>query len=185
MQSNDGVVSINLIGSNNKILNTNGVPIIFYSNDFESLEAQIFENEEFRKFLDSTIFTIENYSDSKIAYCFYKNIDNEDEYKYLVKEVEEWMPLEKKKNLANEYIHVIVDALYKDVYNMKFNWTENIDVDLNTIYDNINAKYKEKFNRLTMVNYIRAELKKYDLRDFNLDFVIMNVDSILRNKDKV
>ena len=56
MQSNDGVVSINLIGSNNKILNTNGVPIIFYSNDFESLEAQIFENEEFRKFLDSTIF---------------------------------------------------------------------------------------------------------------------------------
>ena len=185
MQSNDGVVSINLIGSNNKILNTNGVPIIFYSNDFESLEAQIFENEEFRKFLDSTIFTIENYSDSKISYCFYKNIDNKDEYKYLVKEVEEWMPLEKKKNLANEYIHVIVDALYKDVYNMKFNWTDNIDVDLNTIYDNINAKYKEKFNRLTMVNYIRAELKKYDLRDFNLDFVIMTVNSILRNKDKV
>ena len=100
-------------------------------------------------------------------------------------EVEEWMPLEKKKNLANEYIHAIVDALYKDVYNMKFNWTDNIDVDLNTIYDNINAKYKEKFNRLTMVNYIRAELKKYDLRDFNLDFVIMTVDSILRNKDKV
>ena len=92
---------------------------------------------------------------------------------------------EKKKNLDNEYIHVIVDALYKDVYNMKFNWTDNIDVDLNTIYDNINAKYKEKFNRLTMVNYIRAELKKYDLRDFNLDFVIITVDSILRNKDKV
>ena len=81
--------------------------------------------------------------------------------------------------------HNIIDALYKDVYNMKFNWTDNIDVDLNTIYDNINAKYKEKFNRLTMVNYIRAELKKYDLRDFNLDFVIMTVDSILRNKDKV
>jgi hypothetical protein len=173
------IVSVNIIGTNNKILNKDGIPILFYYDEKSNIEDALFTNNSFIEYLNTVLFTIENYSDAKISYCFYNEVNGKDEYDYVIKEVEDWKPFSDISiKLDEEYIKQIVNKLYRKIFETEFVWTMNFTIDITNFYNAVITKYPERFSSLTFIQYVRKELSKYDLKQHNVEYIITKLKSI-------
>lgn len=176
---NQKIVSVNIIGTNNKILNKDGIPILFYCDEESNIEDALFTNNVFIEYLNNILFTIENYSDAKISYCFYNEVDGKDEYDYVIKEVEDWKPFsEISIKLDEEYIKQIVNKLYRRIFESEFIWTMNFTTDIMTFYNAVITRYPERFSSITFIQYVRKELEQYNLKKHNTEYIITKLKSI-------
>lgn len=176
------IIAINVIGTNGKLLNPScptsigGAPFLFYCSDQDKADPDtVIQSEKFRKFIDENVLTVENYSSSRVSFCWY--IDGV--YRSKSIEVEKWIPLTDAGDLDNRFLKSICDRLLRRA-EIEDEITDS-DV-IEDTYKLVSSKYPGRFSRLTMFNYIREELKKIDLTEENYSHMIELIMKLKRNE---
>lgn len=176
------IIAINVIGTNGKLLNPSGpssvggAPFLFYCSDPDEVNPDVVtQSEKFRKFIDENVLTVENYSSSRVSFCWY--VDGE--YRSKSIEVEKWIPLTDAGDLDNRFLKSICLML---LYRAEIE-DEITDGDvIEDTYSLVSSKYPGRFSRLTMFNYIREELKKIDLTEENYSHMIELINVLKKDE---
>ena len=172
-------VAINVI-ADNKILNKNGVPILFYWDGKSNVIDEIKGQKVFMDFIKSKTLTVENYAYSAMTYfCFTEDENNNWEEKYNEKVIymQDLFPLSEQSDdeLAMSYVLNINIDLYNKVFASEYKKVSSSNkTNVKGIYDNIKSKYGTRVTPVTYVEYIRSELvKNYGkLSKENLNYII-------------
>ena len=172
-------VAINII-ADNKILNKNGVPILFYWDGKSNVIDEIKGQKVFMDFIKSKTLTVENYAYSAMTYfCFTEDENNNWEEKYNEKVIymQDLFPLSEQSDdeLAMSYVLNINIDLYNKVFASEYKKVSSSNkANVKGIYDNIKSKYGTRVTPVTYVEYIRSELvKNYGkLSKENLNYII-------------
>ena len=168
------IISLNFIHKNNKCLNPNKYPIIYFWDGINNIFDSMLGDIEFTNFLINNFCTIENYTNINI-YMNEFEIENES-YSQEILELQSIFPLTNKflESLSYVYIETILLDLYrisiKEEYKLLVE--SNIDNIIN-IYYILKDKYKERINSETLNKYILSQLQqKYNLNKDNCDEIL-------------
>lgn len=180
------LVAINII-DDNKLINKNGLPLMFYWDKEKDINISLKESKEFRQFIIDNICNISSYTKSKISYFYYiyNTKDNSEVYNEYINDIQKWLPLKEieETQFYEEYLINYMNYLYNCVYKKDFEFREKIFLkeDLKDIYNKIRERYNEsRVNRNTLINYLRSQLlSKENLSSENTDFIISKINEIL------
>ena len=187
----DSLVAIN-ITINDKILNKNNVPILFYwDGEGSSLTQAIYEDPSFRSLLFNTIINYDNYADAKLSFFYFLYENNEEKYIEdfsIVQNNLKLKDLDSEHNLFyKEYLLYHFLYLYKSAYHEDYKEDISIigiDDAILDIYDKIQEKYPKRVIKSTVINYIRGELQKNDhLSMENTDWIISQLEVLLTERE--
>lgn len=183
----DSLVALNVI-VNDKIINKNGVPILFYWNgESSSLIHNIYEDESFKSLLYNSVINYENYANAKLAFFYFKYEDDTEKYVEEFSIIQNEMKLsdldEETRMFYKMYLWNHFNFLYESAYHEKYADDISLfDMDgcILDIYDKIQNKYPKRVIKSTVINYIRGELQKTDnLSMKNTDWIIYQLETLL------
>ena len=187
----DSLVAINII-VNDKIINKNGVPILFYWNGESSLLTKaIYDDQNFKSLLYNTIINYDNYADAKLSFFYFLYENNEEKY------IEDFSIVQNEMKLSEldteqslfykEFLLYHFLYLYKSAYHEDYKEDISIigiDDAILDIYDKIQNKYPKRVIKSTVINYIRGELQKTDkLSMENTDWIIYQLENLLNERE--
>ena len=185
----DSLVAINII-VNDKIINKNGVPILFYWNGESTLIKDIYNDASFKSLLYNSVINYDNYANAKLSF-FYFTFEN-DEEKYtedfsIIQNELTLKDLEAEKSIFyKEYLLYHFLFLYKSAYHEDYREDISImgiDDAVLDIYDKIQEKYPKRVIKSTVINYIRGELQKTNnLSMENTDWIIYQLENLLNER---
>lgn len=197
----ESFVAIN-ITVDNVLSNPNGkkIPLLFYydgkplediDNDDEEIVASLFKDLKFStevyKFLN-----VDSYSTTSFSYFYF---EGEETYKESTVDLQDYLNIdiiqkdyfwEQYKDFWKDYVKKIFSYLYGCSYKgIVYEFNENdFNEDIRKCYDLLKIKNPNKIVKETVVNYVRYELhEKYKLNNSNIDFIISEVENILKNKN--
>ena len=188
----DSLVAINLI-VNDKIINKNGVPILFYwDGDSSSLLKDIYDDESFKSLLYNTVINYENYANAKLAFFYFKYDENNSENytegfdliqnEFLLSEIDD-----DNRMFYKFYLWKHFTFLYESAYHKTYDKEValfDIDDSILDIYDKIQNKYPKRVIKSTVINYIRGELQKTDnLLMENTNWIIFQLEKLLTERE--
>lgn len=185
----DSLVAFNII-SNNKLLNKNEVPVLFYWNGQTNLIESIFSDSGFYSFLKNTVFNIENYSIAKIG-LFYFKYNEVEVYNEEIHNIQDLVTLsnleDNDRSFYKQYLWKHFEYLYESAYHEKYAKEISLfDIDeyILDIYDKIQGKYPKRVIKTTVINYIRGELQNKDqLSIQNTDWIISQLENLLNERE--
>ena len=173
------IISVNVIGTDGKLVNPGdptGAPFLCYCNDISEADDLIMKSDRFREFINNNILIVENYSQSRVAFCWY--VDGQ--YNSRCVEVEKWIPLSEAGDLDMRFLKSICDNLLirAEIEEAR---SEDGDV-IDETYRLIAEKYPGRFSRLTMHHYISEELKKIDFTEENYLHMINLISKLKKDE---
>jgi hypothetical protein len=178
----ESLVAINVI-CNGKIINREGIPLLFYWNGETDVLEDIKENIDFKQWLeDEEILTnMESYINSHIAFFYFKTHD--EDYHDLTCNVQDLYNLDTLIEFKNDLLFECVYYLY----NKSFPERNGMHLAGNTLeqckiaIDMILEKYQDKILPETCKNAIRAYVQEH-YKDFNrLDEFMDYVNEVIFN----
>ena len=187
----DSLVALNVI-VNDKIINKNGVPILFYWNgESSSLVHDIYEDPSFKSLLYNTVINYDNYANAKLSFFYFLYEGEEEKY------VEDFSVIQNEMKLSDlddearmfykKYLWNHFKFLYESAYHEKYADDVSLfDMDecILDIYDQIQSKYPKRVIKSTVINYIRGELQKTDnLSMENTDWIIFQLEKLLTERE--
>ena len=183
----DYLVSLNIISATGKLLNRSNVPILYYwdNDDIIDLENKLFENKDWRNYIDDTCLNIKEYAESKIAYFKYNILtESIEENSFTIQHYYLLRDSESGKKLGLKYLVSIFKYLYKYALKEEYKIEDdqsNIDVIID-IYHILKERNQKKILPETVRNYILSELQqKYKLSTKNMDYVLEQYDDIIKD----
>jgi hypothetical protein len=187
----ESLVAINII-SEDKIINKNGTPLLFYWDGEQDIYEALKSDSGFNDFLMNSVINKDNYVHSYFSFFKYYLDENREEHyiedKINVQEFLKLKDLEQEKNLFyKEYLLDHFLYLYKSAYHEDYKEDISIigidDAILN-IYDIIQEKYPKRVIKSTVINYIRGELQNTDkLIIENVNWIIFKLDELLNERE--
>lgn len=185
----DSLVAINIV-VNDKIINKNGVPLLFYwDGKTDTLEEAIYNDKYFKTLLYDTILNVDNYANAKLSYFYFENEDEHyTEYHSIVQTVLTLDSLDDDSRMFyKNYLWNHFVFLYESAYHEKYDKEVtifNIDDHILEVYDQIQEKYPKRFIKSTVINYVRSELQQNDqLIMRNTDWIISQLELLLTDKE--
>ncbi len=174
---NDSLVAFNIYNKQtNKLLNKNRfMPILYYWNGEDDLLFEMINSDKFIKNYLKDIYDEDTLNKIAISY-FYFNYDDNREEKYTENDIliKDYVSFENlNKMVILDIIYYRLKSLYKICMNEEFfkNIKISLSENINNIYNEIKAKYKERVSKETIGNWIRSELNKnktYNSKNINL-----------------
>jgi hypothetical protein len=190
----ESFVSINIYKSSNindrttnELYNDNGVPLLYYCNDSTTLNDQLLNNNKFREFLNKHCFLLDIYENSFISYFYFKPDLEDDGYTQITLSLQEFIPLElmndNERIFYKSYLQKIFENLYINTFKKHYYADIMFDTDgiIKDIYSKIITKYKDKLTKLTIINFVRSELQKMNLKTNNIIYIINSLENILKD----
>jgi len=187
----DSLVALNVI-VNNKILNKNGVPILFYWNgESSSLVHDIYEDNSFKSLLYNTVINYDNYANAKLSFFYFLYENEQENYVEDFSIIQNEMKLsdldDESRMFYKMYLWNHFKFLYESAYHEKYaEGVSLFDMDecILDIYDKIQNKYPKRVIKSTVINYIRGELQKTDkLSMENTDWIIFQLEKLLTERE--
>ena len=187
----NSLVAINIITKDNKIVNKNRVPLLFYWDGTIDIYEAMHNSEDFINFLYNTVINKDNYTFATFAFFKYYTDDGEHYYEDKI-DVQIFLPFKNmspdkvqfyKLYLINHFLY-----LYKSAYHSDYNNGEEISImgvddAIIDIYDEIQHKYPKRVIKSTVINYIRGELQNTDkLSIDNCDWIINQLENLLNER---
>lgn len=186
----DSLVAINII-KDDKILNSKGIPLLFYWNGKNDVLESMYKDNEFKSYLYDLINSVELYTESKLAYFYFKYDNDEEQYNDSIVPIQDFLKLEDfpedKISFYKEYIWIHFSYLYKSVFQEEYDKDVNmlsIEDSILNIYDLIKEKHPKRVIKSTVLNYIRSELMKTNhLNMANTNWIIDRLERLLNEKE--
>ena len=187
----DTLVALNII-INDKIINKNGVPILFYWNgQSSSLIKDIYGDENFKSLLYNSVINYEDYTKAKLAYFYFIYENEEEKYVEDFSNIQDEICLsdldEESRMFYKLYLWNHFTFLYESAYHEKYDKEISLfDIDdyILDIYDKIQKKYPKRVIKSTVINYIRGELQKADnLSINNTNWIIYQLENLLNERE--
>ena len=187
----DSLVAIN-ITIDNRILNKNNVPILFYWNgEGTSLIRSIYEDPSFKSLLCNLVINYDNYADAKLSFFYFLYENDNEKYIEDFSIIQNEMKLSDLDEESRMFYKTYLWNHFKFLYESAYHKTYADDVSLFDmdecildIYDKIQEKYPKRVIKSTVVNYIRGELQKTDkLSIENTDWVISQLEKLLTERE--
>ena len=179
MDGKSVIVSLNVIGTGGKLVNPgshDGTPFLFYCNDESNVESIVTGSPKLREMIEKNVLTVENYSDARLAFCWYIN----EQYNSRCIDIERWIPLSEAGDLDMRFLRSICTHMLKRA-KIDGDIPEDCDV-LESTYKIVSEVYPGRFSRLTMHNYIREELKKIGFTEDNYLHMIDKIKTLKRDE---
>lgn len=185
----DSLVAINII-SNDKLINKNGTPLLFYWDGKQDINEALHSDKSFLDYLYHTVLNKDNFTNSIFSFFQYY-IENENEHykedKIIVQDFIKFKDMDDNKvSFYKDYLLDHFLYLYKSAYHEEYDQDISIigiDDSILNIYDKIQEKYPKKVIKTTVVNYIRSELMKTDnLNIENTDWIIFKLENLLNER---
>ena len=187
------LVAINII-SDDKIINKNGTPLLFYWNGEQDIYEALKEDTSFNDYLMHTVINKDKYIKSYLSFFTYKyyiDEDKEQEYEEHKINIQDFMKLkdiDSEKNLFyKEYLLSHFLYLYQSAYHEEYKEDISIigiDDAILDIYDKIQEKYPKRVIKSTVINYIRSELLQTDhISIENTDWIILQLENLLNERE--
>lgn len=189
MIENDSLVSINIYDKNTNILyNKSLVPILFYWNGKDKLLDSILSDEKFKENYLDNISDYEVFKNLTLSYFYFKfEEDGTETYEDLTIVISDYVQL-KDFNSSQIIYQLVIPHLYdlykkalKEDYKDTKVFNDDIIID---IYKKIKDKYKEKFEKSTLINWLRSELiDKNKIDSNNTNYIIDKLIKILNHEN--
>lgn len=183
----DSLVAINIC-LNDKVVNKNTVPLLYYWDGTSSIKDSIIKDKKFIDFI-APYLTKDNYTELKYSYFYFTYENGEENYHEAFGSLQDWLTLydidPDLRQFYTEYLNEHFNYLYKCSFNMDFIFNTITPVsNILEIYDAIKEKYPEKnITKSTVINYVRGQLSQSNnLNTVNTDFVITALYKILENR---
>ena len=174
----DKLISINIITTDNLLLNQTKYPILYYYNDSIDLINSLLNDIEFSSYLDNTCINTKYYSITKICYFIY-NIESE-VYTQEEKNIQDIIPIQNKSQIAFQYLLEIFSNLYKISMKKEFVSTDDIIINIANIYQELKKKYNQRVSIETIKKYIQGELQNtYHLNSNNVQYILSKLEDII------
>lgn len=178
----ESLVAINVI-CNGKIINREGIPLLFYWNGETDVLEDIKSNIDFKQWLeDEEILTnINLYLNSHVAFFYFKTHD--EDYHDLTCDIQDLYNIE---NLTEFKYDLLCESVYY-LFNKSFPTDKPAINGLNTeekcknVIYKILEKYSSKISNETCVNAIRAYVQENYPKFKHLDSFIIYVKSVIFN----
>ena len=169
------IVGINIF-VNDKLINDNNVPILYYWNNEEDIEDELSKSDDLIFFLTKKITTPSEYLNSNLTYIKYDNFSKQ--YTSNRLNIQNLFDL-KHFNEYNEnfWINFIINDflnLYQLSYKQTYELSSSLDEDIKNMFVKIKQKYPNKVNKDTIVNYIFSKLNENKLLSVNNTNYIIN-----------
>ena len=188
---NESLVAINVI-SNDKIINKNGTPILFYWDGKQDIYEALETNPDFIDYLMHTVINKDKYTDAYFSFFkYYLDGDGKEHYNEDKLNIQDFLKLKNMKSSESlfykEYLLNHFLYLYKSAYHEEY--TEDISImgiddAVLDIYDKIQEKYPKRVIKSTVINYIRSELQKTDnISIENSDWIIYQLENLLNERE--
>lgn len=185
----DSLVAINII-SNEKLINKNGTPLLFYWDGKQDINEALSSDKTFLDYLNHTVINKDNFTNSYFSFFQYYIENNEEHYKEDKIIIQDFIKFEnmndEKVSFYKEYLLNHFLYLYKSAYHEEYNQDISIigiDDSILDIYDKIQEKYPKRVIKTTVINYIRSELMKTDnLNIENTDWIISKLENLLNER---
>ena len=188
---NESLVAINVI-SDDRIINKNGTPILFYWDGQQDIYEAFKENTSFIDYLMHTVVNKDKYTNAYFSFFKYFLDTNKTERYFEDKlNIQDFLKLKNlkpeeslfyKEYLLNHFLY-----LYKSAYHEEYKEDISImgiDDAVLDIYDKIQEKYPKRVIKSTVINYIRSELQKTDnISIENTDWIILQLETLLTERE--
>lgn len=185
MEVRNSLAALNVI-CDDRILNDNGIPLLFDWNIDDNLSEAILNDDSFIDLLNQRCLNIDNYSKSYVKYFSFKyRSDLSEDYFEGSIFVQDAIPLKEEDDIIVEYLLRIFKLMYKSFLKEEYEdeimlSDESIIID---IYDKIQKRYPKRFVKESVINYVRMQLmKKYMLTQKNSNICILKLEKILKDK---
>ena len=188
---NESLVAINVI-SNDKIINKNGTPILFYWDGQQDIYKALETNLDFIDYLMHTVINKDKYTDAWFSFFkYYLDNEGEEHYQEDKLNIQDFLKLKNMKSSESlfykEYLLSHFLYLYQSAYHEEYKEDISIigiDDAILDIYDKIQEKYPKRVIKSTVINYIRSELQKTDnISIENSDWIILQLENLLNEKE--
>lgn len=185
----DSLVAINII-SNDKLINKNGTPLLFYWDGKQDINEALHSDKSFLDYLYHTVLNKDNFTNSLFSFFQYYIEDEKEHYKedkIIVQDFIKFKDMDDDKvSFYKDYLLDHFLFLYKSAYHEEYYQDISIigiDDSILNIYDKIQEKYPKRVIKTTVVNYIRSELMKTDnLNIENTDWIILKLENLLNER---
>ena len=187
----ESLVAINII-CNDKLINKNGTPLLFYWDGQQDIYDAFKSSNEFIDYLYHTVMTKDNYINSYFAFFKYyldeEGVENYQENKCIIQDFITFQNMrEDRRSFYKEYLSDLFLYLYKSAYHEDYNQDISIigiDESILDIYDKIQEKYPKKVIKSTVINYIRSELLQSNKLSIpNTDWIIDQLEDLLSERE--
>lgn len=187
----ESLVAINVI-SNDKIINKNSTPILFYWDGQQDIYEALETNPDFIDYLMHTVINKDKYTNTYFAFFnYYLDSEGKEHYHEDKLNVQDFLKLKDMKPSESlfykEYLLGHFLYLYKSAYHEEYKEDISImgiDDAVLDIYDQIQKKYPKRVIKSTVINYIRSELQKTDnISIENSDWIIFQLENLLNERE--
>lgn len=187
----ESLVAINII-SDDKIINKNGIPLLFYWDGKQDIYEALKSGSDFNDYLMHTVINKDKYTNAYFSFFKYyldeNNTENYSEDKINIQDFLKLKDLSLENNMFyKEYLLHHFLYLYDSAYHQDYNEDISImgiDDAILDIYDKMQEKYPKRVIKSTVINYIRSELIKTDnLSIENSDWIIYQLENLLNERE--
>ena len=173
---NDAIVAINIF-DNDVLINKDKVPILFYWQKTTDVISSLQENDEFVIYISNHI---KCYDNSYLTLIYFELDDNNPETEEAYQEFKKLMiqDLFSLDKFEKSFIYSIVISFFYDLFNICFkeqyiNKLSSTEEQIIDICKKLKAKYKQKLNIETIINYIYSKLnEETQLNSTNINILI-------------
>ena len=187
----ESLVAINII-SEDKIINKNGTPLLFYWDGEQDIYEALKSGSDFIDYLMHTVINKDKYTNAYFSFFKYfldeEGIENYQEDKINIQDFLKFKDLTVEQSLFyKEYLLNHFLYLYQSAYHKEY--TEDISImgiddAILDIYDKMQEKYPKRVIKSTVINYIRSELQKTDnISIENSDWIILQLETLLNERE--
>lgn len=183
------LISFNIYNEKTNIIyNKNGTPILFYWDCENSIESELYNNEDLKnKIYNIVANDINIYGYLKFnGFIFYEDENDEEQFENITLLVQDIFDLEepvKGEVLKNKLLCDVLNSLYKDTFNKDYKFDNFLfKTSICELYSNIKKYHQNKFDKQTFLHYIKQDLlKRYMLTNKNSDLIIEYLKNILKD----
>ena len=181
----ESLVSINILNSENKLLNKTCVPMLYYWNGNTDVLDDLSNDEELINYSKGLFNEPTDYLKINISYFYFKYDENhEEEYSDNTIPIQNIVTLDKFDSdyIVLHYLHKHFSTLYKNSFKTTFvsETFEPIE-NIITMYRDIKSKFKTRLNKITIVNWVRSVLIDTEhFNSVNSDYIIFKLNEILK-----
>ena len=184
----DSLVAINIVNSNNNILNKTTVPMLYYWNGESDIMDDLANDNELIDYVKTLISEPTDYLNIFISYFYFRyNDNNEEVYSDTTIEVQNLIFLDKieNDNICIYYINKHFRTLYKNSFKQEFVSTSEDDItNIIDIFRAIKSKFKTRISKQTIVNWVRSVLlEESKFNSTNSDYIINKLNEILISEE--
>ena len=185
----DSLVALN-ITSNDKLLNKNNVPILFYWNGESTLINAIYNDINFKSLLYNTVMNYDNYANAKLSFFYYEgeNENYTEDFCFVQNDIKLFDLDDETRMFYKMYLWNHFKFLYESAFHEKYEGNVSLfemDECILDIYDQIQSKYPKRVIKSTVINYIRSELQKTDCLSMeNTDWIIEQLENLLNEREQ-